>query len=67
MLLKEIRKQKNLTQTQLAEKSGVDQATISNLEIGRVKCPSWEIVAKLSRALRVSPNKLFPVNKNTAA
>jgi transcriptional regulator with XRE-family HTH domain len=61
MNLREIRKRRNLTQEELAAVSGVDQATISNLEVQRVKNPGWIIVAKLAKALAVSPEELFPV------
>jgi transcriptional regulator with XRE-family HTH domain len=61
MRLREIRKAKGFTQEELAALSGVDQATISNLEVERVKNPSWQIVARLARALDVSPEELFPV------
>jgi len=67
MSLKEIRKQKNLTQDELQAASGVDQTTISGIECGRIKSPSWEIVARLAKALDVTPETLFPVNDNTAA
>lgn len=62
MYLKELRIKKNMTQKDLATRSGVDQSTISAIEGGeRMKRPSWEIVARLSRALGVRPEKLFPV------
>jgi len=67
MILRDIRKQKGLTQEELSELSGVDQATISNLEIERVKNPGWQIVARLAKALDVPPEQLFPVSDNTAA
>jgi transcriptional regulator with XRE-family HTH domain len=65
-MLKEIRKQQGLTQKQLAEKSDVDQTTISGIECGRIKRPRWEIVAKLSKALEVLPETLFPINNSAA-
>jgi transcriptional regulator with XRE-family HTH domain len=51
-----------LTQEELADLSGVDQTTISNIENGRIKKPSWETVARLSAALGVEPVELFPVD-----
>jgi transcriptional regulator with XRE-family HTH domain len=62
MNLKSIRDKQKLTQEQLADLSGVDQSTISALETERMKSPSWQIVAKLAKALGVAPEKLFPVN-----
>ncbi len=67
MNLKEIRKQKQITQEALAALSGVDQSTISALETERMKRPSWEIVAKLARALEMNPEELFPVSENGTA
>jgi transcriptional regulator with XRE-family HTH domain len=62
MNLKSIRDKQKLTQEQLADLSGVDQSTISALETERMKSPSWQIVAKLAKALGVEPEKLFPTN-----
>ena len=61
-MLKDMRKQQGLTQEQLSEKSGVDQTTISRIETEEIKRPRWEIVARLSDALGVKPEELFPVN-----
>jgi transcriptional regulator with XRE-family HTH domain len=59
--LKRLRRDRGLTQVQLAEKSQVPQPYISALEIGKVTAPSWPIVRRLSRALRCKPDVLFPV------
>lgn len=64
MKLKQARKRKRLTQTELAEISGVDQSTICAIETRRLKRPSWEIVARLARALEIAPDELFPVRSN---
>jgi|WetSurSiteA1Bulk_404760.scaffolds.fasta_scaffold640434_1 transcriptional regulator with XRE-family HTH domain len=53
MKLLDIRKQRKLTQEQLAEKSGVTQETISAIELGKIKNPSYKIVISLAKALRV--------------
>ena len=58
MQLREIRKYRNLTQEQLAEKSGVKQETISALELGKIKNPSYRIVVGLAKALKVPPFNL---------
>lgn len=55
------RRAAGLTQVQLAERSGVDQRVISSIERGRVQRPSWDTVHRLSVALDVSPDVLFPV------
>lgn len=56
--LKAARKLANLTQDQLAAKSGLDQTTISSLETGRKCNPSFTTVMKLSRALGIPPEAL---------
>ncbi len=61
MTLLEARLARGLTQEQLAARSGVTQATISNLEVGRVQSPGWDTVAKLCAALDMAPHELFPV------
>ena len=60
MTLREARQERGWTQDVLAEKSGVDQTTISSLERGAVQSPAWDTVRKLSTALRVKPDTLFP-------
>ena len=59
--LKTARQLKGITQTELAELAGVDQTTISDLEIGRNLNPSWETVARIALALGVEPFELFPL------
>lgn len=60
--LKKIRKQKDITQNELAQKSGVSIGTISSYESG-IKSPSLLIVAKLAEALGVSIDELCGFNK----
>lgn len=48
--LKELREKAKMTQGELAERSGVSKASISNLEQDRY-APTWEIVQKLVDAL----------------
>jgi len=57
-MLKQIRKQKGLTQMELAAKSGIHQTLISRLEKGQIKNPSYRVVTQLAAALRVRPEKL---------
>jgi transcriptional regulator with XRE-family HTH domain len=67
MTLKEARQRRKLTQEELAEKAGVEQATISAIETGRVQSPSWDTVSRLSKALRVKPDDVFPVADGSVA
>lgn len=64
--LRTARVSRGLTQEQLAERSGVHQTTISDLEIGRVATPSWPTASRLADALGVSPADLFPVESSAS-
>ena len=66
MTLREARQGKNLTQEQLAELAGVDQATISDLERGRNENPSWGTVSRIASVLEVDPRVLFPTQDSKA-
>ena len=56
--LQELRKQKNLTQEQLAEKLGVSNKTISKWETG--KCmPDYSVVKSLCEELEVTVAELM--------
>lgn len=57
MTLRDARRQKSLTQDELAAKAGVDQTHISSIEIGRRR-PSDEVIARLAKALGIAPSKL---------
>jgi DNA-binding XRE family transcriptional regulator len=61
MNLRARRKELRLTQVELAARAGVTQAVITDLETGRNRNPSWQIVGKLARALKIDPSELFPV------
>lgn len=56
--LRAIRETQGLTQAQLAEKAGVNQATISKIEKGTANFTS-DMVSKLAGALNVSEAELF--------
>ncbi|GAB6159373.1 hypothetical protein JCM39194_25740 [Desulfotomaculum varum] len=58
MKLQKYREDQGLTQAKLAEKSGVSQAYICELEQGK-KQPSVFIVKKLAKALGISVSKLL--------
>ena len=60
--LRELRKQKNLTQKQLAALIGVKNSIISFYEVGD-RIPSPEIIIKLSTTLNVSADYLLGLNK----
>ncbi|MEU0519813.1 helix-turn-helix transcriptional regulator [Streptosporangium sp. NPDC006007] len=66
-LLKSIRKRRGLTQTELAEKSGVSASWISQLERGAVEDTRLETVHRLAKALRVPTSTLLPAGDGAPA
>lgn len=58
--LAEMRKNKNLTQAQVAEKSGLSKSTISNIENSEEKGVTLTSIMKYARAIDCS---LFVKNK----
>jgi transcriptional regulator with XRE-family HTH domain len=58
MDLKTARKRRRLDQVTLAERSGVNQSTVSRLEKGVIAKPSAETIEKLERALRLRRGQL---------
>lgn len=61
--LRQLRKQKNLTQKQLAELVGVTNSIISFYEVGD-RMPSPEMIVKLAKAFNVSTDYLLGMEKN---
>lgn len=58
--LRMLRRQRDMTQEQLAEAAGISVDMLSNIERG-VNAPSFETLEKLSQALNVSVSELFKV------
>ncbi len=56
--LRHLRRQKDLTQEQLAEAAGISVDMLSNIERG-VNAPSFETLEKLAAALEVHVKALF--------
>lgn len=63
VMVKRLRKQKGLTQTELSEKSGLLQTTISAIERGTE--PTTDTLRKLALALEVSSDSLLGIKKST--
>ena len=61
--LRALRKQKNLTQKQLAALIGVKNSIISFYEVGD-RIPSPEIIIKLAAVLNVTSDYLLGIEKN---
>jgi len=55
MNFRQLRAQSGITQYRLAKLSGVEQTTISQLELGKVRDPRWSTISALAAALNVSP------------
>lgn len=60
--LKKLRKEKRLTQKQLATMIGVQHSVISFYEVGD-RIPSVEVIIKLAAALHVSSDYLLGIEK----
>ena len=56
--LKQIRERSNMTQAELAEKSGVRRVTISRLETGELQETTLGTLSRLADTLRVSIDDL---------
>src|SRR5919109_882880 len=61
--LKNKRKQKNVTQEDLARALGVSSVFIHQLETGKVDAPSFERCQQISEILGTSINELWNVSK----
>ncbi len=57
--LKDIRIAMNITQKELAKKSGVSRAIISGIESGRISITTTGTIRKLASALGVSVSDIF--------
>jgi transcriptional regulator with XRE-family HTH domain len=58
-MVRRLRRNKGLTQEQLAQIIGVHRDTIGNIEIGVYKNPSLRIARRLADALGISPGELL--------
>lgn len=59
--IQEIRKQKNMTQDQLAEAVGIETVSLSNIERGKYY-PAAENLNKIIDKLKIKPEELFSVS-----
>ncbi len=57
--IKELRESCNMTQEELAERSGVSRGTISALESGEDKTTTTKTLLKLAKALNSTVDRLF--------
>ena len=59
MRLRELRLAAGMRQEDLAEKVGVDQATISYLETSDDPNPTWRTLKNLAKALKCRPEEIM--------
>lgn len=57
--IKEMRQKKNMTQSELAEKSGVSRTTIYFLESGAKEQTTVDTLTRIAKALGVSVSDIF--------
>lgn len=57
--IREIREAKNMTQEELAEKSGISRGTISALENGSERNTTSKTLLKIARALETTVDNIF--------
>lgn len=57
--IKEYREKQNITQEELAEKSGISRTTISNLENGLLNSTTNTTMLKIAKALNCKVNEIF--------
>lgn len=62
--IKEIRRSKKITQIELSEKTGVSISYIQQLEYGKKKNPSLEVLKLISEALEVNISDLTELYEN---
>jgi transcriptional regulator with XRE-family HTH domain len=55
MNFRQLREHARITQYRLAKVSGVEQTTISQLELGKVRDPRWSTISALADALNTTP------------
>ena len=65
MRIKELRKEANLTQIQVAEALGVNQSTVCSWELGSAM-PRAELLPKLAELFQCTIDALFGRDQNTA-
>jgi transcriptional regulator with XRE-family HTH domain len=67
MNFRQLRVRAGLTQYRLAKVTGVEQTTISQLELGKVRDPRWSTISALAAALDATPGTVAKAIANTTA
>ena len=58
-MIKDARKEKRITQRDLAKMIDVDFSYISKIETGALEPPSEAVINKIAKILEIDPNELF--------
>jgi transcriptional regulator with XRE-family HTH domain len=58
-MLKELREERKMSQFELAQKSGVPQGYLSELEAGKKKNPGLDVLKRLAKALGITVSELL--------
>ena len=66
MNFRRLRERAGLTQYRLAQLSGVEQTTISQLELGKVRDPRWSTISALAVVLNATPGTVARAIEQTA-
>ena len=66
MNFRQLRQHARISQYRLAQVSGVEQTTISQLELGKVRDPRWSTISKLADALHETPGTVARAIAQTA-
>lgn len=67
MTFRDMRKRAGFTQQALATAAGVDQVTISQLELGKVRDPRYSTIRALARALDTTEGAVAKAIERTEA
>ena len=57
--IRELRRNCKMTQRELAERAGLSQTTISNLETGKLKVTPTKTILKIAQVLGVKVSEIF--------
>lgn len=67
MTFKQLREAAGYTQERLAEVADVQQTTVSQIELGKVRSPQYATVAKLAKALSMTTDAVAEAIEKTEA
>lgn len=66
MNFRQLREKAGISQYRLSRESGVEQTTISQIELGKVRDPRWSTISALAIALDTTPGTVARAIAQTA-